>query len=116
MTLVVHTARIGTRDPDAFDVTRKSGDRTFAPSDELFLRMFRLKHRGLAGYNAWRDYCASYAAEMERSRATHPARWEALLARERVVLTCYCDHGNCHRVLLARILATLGARYDGELE
>ncbi len=115
MTLVVHTARIGTTDPDAFDVTFKSGDRTFSPSSVLFSRMVTLRKRGLAGYNAWKWYTQSYLAEMERSRAEHPERWTRLLSRERVVLTCYCDHGNCHRVLLARLLVDLGARYEGEL-
>lgn len=49
-------------------------------------------------------------------RSKRPA-WENLLARERVVLVCYClDAERCHRWLLrTRILPALGAVDGGEL-
>ncbi len=61
-------------------------------------------------------YAASYLREMAASHDAHRGTWTSLLARERIVLTCYCtDAQRCHRRLLALILARLGATYLGEL-
>lgn len=100
---------------------------------------------------AWKRYAEQYRAEMEMSHGAlyrskkwadlteiqreawhngarpHPEAWDALLARDRVVLTCYCPldvrlpatellaRGQCHRVLLAGYLAACGAVYCGEI-
>lgn len=64
----------------------------------------------------WRSYAQKYAAEMQTSRVAHRAAWDALLARQRVVLTCYCtDPLRCHRRVLGLLLAHLGADFRGEL-
>jgi uncharacterized protein YeaO (DUF488 family) len=121
MTLHVHTARIGHRDPDVLDITRKSaGDlgRAFAPSWTILKPAIEAMRRGdEAAQRAWRTYAPSYHGEMDFSREVHPGSWRALLARPRVVLVCYCaNHERCHRTLLARdILPKLGAIYVGEL-
>lgn len=120
MTLQVFTARIDYRDRDTFNVTASSGGAgrgaPFAPSWGL-LRPF-LEQRAEAGLSDddWRRYSAAYTREMRVSYRTNRAAWERLLARERVVLVCYCvDPERCHRRLLAQILARLGAEDGGEL-
>jgi len=117
MALEVWTARISTRDPDAFNVTRKTGDKIFAPSWALLGPAIRRRREGYVQTEAdWKDYASKYLTEMARSRRLNPAAWEALLARQRVVLVCYCPNPQkCHRRILARILASLGADDRGEL-
>lgn len=144
MPLIVYTARISTRDPDRFDITRKSGGDLglpFAPSWTILgpaLEARRKSERlGQGPWNedadgadaeqahddareildaAWALYVPAYLAEMRISyRRLRPA-WSALLARPRVVLVCYCtDAARCHRTLLAGILGKLGADVRGEL-
>jgi hypothetical protein len=130
----VWTARIVSKDPDRFDVTRKSGGAAgtvFAPSWAILspaLAARKEAQRLLTGIplyqaaalverNAWESYVPAFMAEMRGSYKAHRAAWESLLARDRVVLVCYCtDPHRCHRTLLARdILSTLGATYRGEV-
>lgn len=65
----------------------------------------------------WSAYVPAYIAEMRASYRAERSRWEALLARERAVLACFCTNAErCHRTLLARdILPKLGAAYGGEV-
>lgn len=63
----------------------------------------------------WQLYSAAYLAEMRESYRTQRAAWDALLARSKITLCCYCtDPARCHRTLLAGILAKLGATVAGE--
>ena len=76
------------------------------------------KEDGLAMLVAplWAAYVPAYRLEMLASYRAHRAAWEALLARPRVVLCCYCGSSTwCHRRLLAGYLAKLGATDGGEL-
>lgn len=114
----VWTARISTRDPDALNVTRKSGESIFAPSWKILKRMLRIRkeHHRQPTPEEWRAYAKDYLAEMARSYNANRDAWDALLARPRVVLSCYCvDPNRCHRRILAKILAQLGAVDRGEL-
>lgn len=132
MTLVVHTARISSRDPDRLDVTRMSGGEIgepFAPSWAILRPAIAARRaerdaatetaRILAvqrAADAWVDYVPAYTAEMRQSYRMHRPAWDSLLARSRVVLCCYCiDPQRCHRTLLAGILGKLGADVRGEL-
>ena len=129
MTLTVHTARISTRDPDRFDVTRGSGrgdGLAFAPSQSILTPALTLRNMAAASNgpgavaveNAmWALYAPAYVAEMRASYRRDRGPWLRLLACERAVLVCYCaNHEHCHRTLLAReILPRLGATYAGEL-
>lgn len=64
---------------------------------------------------AWKAYVPAYTAEMRGSYREHRSAWDALLARERVTLVCYCvDPERCHRRLLAGFLVKLGAVDCGE--
>lgn len=116
----VRTARVGSREPDALDVTRKSAGRdgiAFAPSWALLGPFLSARRAGADTEALWPGYVAAYTAEMRASYRAARGVWERLLARPRVVLLCYCtDPERCHRTLLARdILPTLGATYAGEL-
>lgn len=116
--LEVWTARISTRDPDRFDVTRKSGTKAFAPSWKLLNHILEIRnHEDREETDAeWKTYAEGYLREMARSKRLEPAAWAALLARPRVVLTCFCTNPRrCHRRILARILVSLGAVDRGEL-
>lgn len=117
MALAVWTARISTRDPDAVNVTRKTGHAVFAPSWKILGPMLEIRRSGrTATDEEWRAYARGYFEEMRASLKTQPDLWQALLARERAVLTCYCPNpSRCHRTLLGRFLEKLGAAFYGEL-
>jgi len=117
--VTVRTARIGTRDPDALDVTRKSGGPTgsaFAPSWRLLAPYLDKRRAGALTGADWAEYVERYTEEMRASYRAHPEAWAWLLSRPRIVLTCYCtDPERCHRRVLARILVRLGAEDGGEV-
>ena len=118
MSLHVLSARISSRDPDRFDITRKSG------TDGLFLApSWATLRPALVGMktaqpDAWAHYVLAFTREMRVSYRRERAAWEALLSRKRVVLTCYCtDATRCHRALLREtILPALGAVDCGEIQ
>lgn len=123
MTLRVYAARIGTRDPDALDVTRKSarGDGlAFAPSHAILrpaLDLRRVAAALVAGAaearangaddrvdvgddiarrieaSMWALYREAYLLEMRESYRRDRGPWERLLKRERVCLVCFCVDG-----------------------
>lgn len=88
---------------------------------------------------AWQAYGRLYHAEMNVSRGMPletwgplerlaktrqvrpmPAAWDWWMTRERVCFKCACKTApgkdlRCHRVLLAGLLASLGAIYEGEV-
>jgi uncharacterized protein YeaO (DUF488 family) len=145
MTLEVWTARISSKDPDRFDITRKSGGPVgtiFAPSWAILSPALaaRREAEGLRKVGAdptramcdaadadqaahhieeeaWTAYVPAFMAEMRVSYRANRAAWGDLLSRRRVVLVCYCtDPGHCHRTVLASgILPRFGAKYRGEV-
>lgn len=122
MTLRLFTARVDTRDPDRFVVVRAGAAKDpagfpFAPSGDLLRRMLgrRAHDGGVLTGAAWDWYYDAFKAEMRDSYRDNRAAWDALLARERVVICCYCatdeDNPNetrCHRTILAEILVKIG--------
>lgn len=61
-------------------------------------------------------YAAAYRLEMRESYTARRPEWDALLARRRVVLVCFCTSWKrCHRALAARFLRACGALNCGEL-
>jgi hypothetical protein len=132
VTLRVFGARIGTRDPHALDITRASGvgdGLALAPSWAILrpaldarerserLRATSPEEAAREWSDAWQRYREAFVAEMRESYRRDRGPWQRLLARERVVLVCYCpDAEHCHRALLGRvILPALGATWCGEL-
>lgn len=121
MSLVVHTARFSSRDPDRLDTTRmgtwlarKAGK---CPGiGEAFAPSWALLKAAKSGALKFGEYELRYLSEMRDSYRVNRAAWDAVLSRDRVVLVCYCrDPDECHRGLLADILAKLGATYAGEI-
>ena len=103
-TTALHTAHKSTRDPDAVDVTRQAGRTAFAPSWDLLLPfVHRRKATGRPATPAeWTAYATRYTDEMRASFHRDERAWRDLLARPRVVLTCFCaDAAQCHRTILA---------------
>lgn len=118
MTLHVQSARINYSGPHRLDVTRKSGtDGLFLAPSWAILRPALDGMKTFRKAEAWQDYITAYFDEMRRSYVDNRAAWTALLARERVVLVCYCtDPMHCHRAILReRILPALGAVDEGEI-
>jgi len=133
MAVEVWTSRISSKDPDRLDITRESAGLdgiAFAPSwdilrpahdarreNELHLDAGDQLGASLVEGDAWQVYVPAFMAEMRASYRANRAAWDAMLARQRVVLVCDCtDPDRCHRTLLARdILTKLGATYRGEL-
>jgi uncharacterized protein YeaO (DUF488 family) len=139
MTLQVHTSRINYGGPDRLDVTMKTsreavkkGKRSpgapFAPTQRLvywgknMLRIAEKKRlngdRAADAFEdwAWQTYGQRYHMQMKLSYAKLREAWDELLARDRVVLVCFCvDPARCHRRLLAEYLEKCGALDRGEL-
>lgn len=118
LTLHVWTASLRTRDPDALNITRKSGVGAFAPSWVVLGAALKRRREGATlSDEEWKEaYAKPYLREMVASMDRQPDVWEALLARKRVVLTCYCPSPErCHRTLLGRFLVRHGAVFHGEL-
>ena len=143
MTLRVWTARMSYRGDDRLDVTRKSATAdglVWAPSWSALMPALEARREvselrkiaggdsGVAGWAAgeagmllresWATYADAYRAEMRRSYLRERDAWARLLAQESATLVCFCDlvawPGQCHRILLAGILAKCGAVYEGE--
>lgn len=122
--LEVYTARVSTRDPDRFDITRKGAwewaKRTGRPEIEApshpFAPSIGLLMAAKRGALSFGEYEPLYLAEMRVSYRRYRAAWNALLARRRVVVFCYCiTRDECHRGLFAWILWRFGAADRGEL-
>jgi hypothetical protein len=93
---------------------------------ELHVELGLEKNATLVGYlveagriedAAWERYRPAFIAEMRRSYREERAAWNALLARDRVVLCCFCAAWQqCHRFILrTEILPKLGAVDAGEI-
>lgn len=132
MPLKVYTARIGCRDPDVLNITRLKGrgdGLAFAPSNSILqpaLAVRALSREIAAVTNGtdiaarvhdamWALYRGAFAAEMKLSYREQRPAWERTLARDRIVLVCFCTTPQCHRVLVAEFLAKCGATNCGEL-
>lgn len=119
--MIVQTAQLRYTGPDRLDITRKTGGPDglpFAPSWDLLAPRVQGRRAGVV-YTADDDeaYRQRYLEEMRTSYRTNREAWHALLARERVVLVCYCAEGKfCHRrVLVEDVLRKLGAFDAGEI-
>jgi len=54
---------------------------------------------------------------MRQSYARHTARWLEVLALDEVTLVCYCrDDEECHRRLLATMLAAVAKKHNIPVE
>lgn len=76
------------------DVTIKTGDRVFAPSQDLFT--------GAKSGNVSREvYAQRFNSEMKKSRKVNKQRWFEVASKDVLLIGCYCKPGKfCHRRLL----------------
>jgi hypothetical protein len=124
----------------AKELRRKAGDLY-----EVSIELDRIAHLAQADRleaDAWAEYVPAYLAEMrvsygvpqsawgtlerlafDRGVKARRDAWDALLARQRVVLKCFCSldplprEQRCHRVILRSIiLPKLGAKDMGEIQ
>jgi len=104
--------------PDGLPVTRYLVNDPlgvlFAPSKGLLDRALSARKAGALD-EFWPTFEEEYTREMRQLyKAKRPA-WEDLLARPEVTLLCFCKpYERCHRLILATILAKLGAELYGE--
>jgi uncharacterized protein YeaO (DUF488 family) len=103
MELHLYTAQIGKYNgPDAYDITVKTGDHTFAPS-------WAIVQAWKSGQIDWEAYTQSYRNLMLESYREYPEKWHDILHKGLITLLCYCRAGeHCHRYLLADFLSKLG--------
>lgn len=107
--LKVYTSTIRYSGPDRFDITVKSGERAFAPTWNMVMG----HKKGAIDAD---EYVSMYHELMRGTYRNERGKWTELMARDRVVLVCFCPpHAFCHRLLLADILVKLGATYEGEV-
>lgn len=136
--LLVYTSRINyPASPERFDVTAKGAyGKSPDPDAQVFAPTWRLvswgkkmlrsaEERRARGEPAvelfeewvWKLYRWRYEQRLRMSYREHRDAWERLLAREKVVLVCYCPNPKrCHRTILAQVLEKLGARFVGECD
>lgn len=96
--------------PNCLDITRKTGNLIFAPTWGMILG---LKNMRLSE----EKYTKLYYKLMRKSYKNNRKEWDKLLAKEKIIICCYCYNGAfCHRYLLAKILEKLGAEYKCEIE
>ncbi|MFA7506767.1 MAG: DUF488 family protein [Bacilli bacterium] len=107
----VYTAQFNSSKSDRLDITAKSKDplgKIFKPTWEIVLVY---KNKEITEL----EYTKKYHALMKTSYMNHLDKWKELLNRDTVTLVYFCRSGDfCHRILLAKILARLGAKYHGE--
>lgn len=105
-------AKRGYHGPCMLDVTRGSGGDVgdpFAPSAELLAEVKRRMAQDRDAAFGW--YAPRYVEEMRRSWVAKRLAWNALLARNVVILACYCPaRETCHRGLLADLLVKGGGK------
>lgn len=112
MPLAVYTSTVNYRGDDRLDITAAGQD----PLGKYFAPTWEMVHEYRRGQVTAEEYTTRYLDRMRESYKAHRWAWQTLLARERVVLVCYCRPGAfCHRRLLARFLTVFGAADHGEL-
>ena len=105
MELHLYTAQIGKYNGlDAYDITVKTGDHTFAPS-------WAIVQAWKSGQIDWETYTQLYKNLMLKSYRDNPEKWHEILHKGLITLLCYCRAGeHCHRYLLADFLLKLGKK------
>ena len=117
----IYTSRITYRGLDRLDITRAGADRgiylagVFAPSRKILNPMLHKRRNGGITQTDWEKYVTDYTREMECSQQQNKYSWDFVLRLHSATLVCYCTNAaQCHRTVLAGILAKLGAENCGE--
>ncbi len=95
------------------DITRKTADIT---GDETFAPSWKIVRDHQQGKITDDQYIEVYYKMMLDSQIKYADRWKWLLDQNYIVLKCFCKKNKfCHRIVLALILKSLGAKYLGEV-
>lgn len=114
--LNIYTAQYNYKGPNRTDITIKSAKQpwnVFAPTWDMVNDYLK----GPKDKAAEQRYILAYDRIIAKAFMYNYKALTALLnSNETRVLVCFCKSGNfCHRVLLAKHLESLGAKYYGEL-
>jgi len=95
------------------DITAKSTDfigKLFAPTIQL---VYNYKN----GVITQSEYTEQYMEILKKSFNTYTSIWTKFLDMDaQAVFVCYCKSGDfCHRLILAKVLSNMGAKYNGEI-
>jgi hypothetical protein len=107
----IGTARLGSRDPDSLEVTVAGLEygRVGWPASVLVpLRNWLNLYR--AGEMSAETYRSRYLDELRWRWVNDQAAFLMLLAKRRLVLTCYCSDANCHRHWAKDVLLSIAAK------
>jgi hypothetical protein len=107
--LKVWTAQYRYGEADRFDVTVKGkANLAFAPTWDM---VNGIKNGTLSE----KEYTRQYINMLEESMQKYSSAWSELLSKKEITLVCFCAKETfCHRIILARFLERLGAKYLGE--
>lgn len=116
--LKIYTAFASYRASDKLDISRKSATEglIFAPTWRLLNPFLSLRKGVGLRPEDWAAYTEGYKAEMRDSYRENKEKWQMILGRSELTLTCYCKlPEQCHRTICGRdILAHFGAVFIGE--
>jgi len=106
---ILGTARISTTDPDRLNITIKSAD----PAGKVLAPTWDMVMASKSGKITWEQYTEQYLALLRGRYAQNKQPFLDILARDRVILTCYCtDHTHCHRSLAMQVLQKIAVYHD----
>ena len=99
--------KVKERGIELFDVTHKSGNRTFAPNPDFLYAYKR-------GEITWDEYRERFIAHMRDTLRFDRLSWKLLAEKEEVAIACYCRECvddvcgvYCHRFILCELLEKL---------
>jgi len=106
-----YTSQYRCKDCDRLDITVKN------PEGSIFAPTWEMVMKSKSGLLTHQEYTDLYLQRMADSYHKWKQDWDDLLAKDRIVLVCFCPSGTfCHRYILADILVKLGAKYGGEID
>ena len=96
-----------------YDVTVKSGDKTFAPSWDILMRY--KNNSNIAERE--KIYIKEFTKHMRQSYSLNTKYWIDFLSQEEVAIACYCKSaGFCHRYLLIDMFEKVCKIHDIKFE
>lgn len=108
--LKIYTSQFRYSKPDRFDITVKTGNKTFAPTWDIVLGIKQ-------GKITEHEYKLEYLYLLAKSLKENKQEWDKLLSLDQVTFVCYCPkNAFCHRKILADFLVKhFNCEYLGEV-
>jgi uncharacterized protein YeaO (DUF488 family) len=106
-----YTAQYRYSGQDRMDITAKSKE----PLGKIFSPTWKIVDAYKYHNMSEEEYSLRYLHEMRISYLKYREKWNEVLNKSLITVVCFCPAGEfCHRLELAKILQTLGAKYNGE--